>query len=64
MDSVARDEARDFIDQLRIHNGVITPDDIEYLKKNRPHVLESIYSMQQQLGASTKLYVWQPTKDI
>jgi len=57
MDSVARDEARDFIDQLRIHNGVITPDDIEYLKKNRPHVLESIYSMQQQLGASTKLYV-------
>jgi len=63
MDSDARKDARDFIDELRMTNGGITPEDIEYLKENRPRVLQSIYSMQQQLGASTKLYVQQLIKD-
>lgn len=57
MDSSARREARMFIDNLRIDNGGITPDDVEFLKQTRPHLLKSINALRQQLGASTKMYV-------
>lgn len=57
MEKPSRDEARSFINNLRIDNGGITAEDVEFLTRTRPHLLKSINALRQQLGSSTKMYV-------
>ncbi len=57
MEVTSRQEARKLIDKLRIHNGGLTPQTIEFLQSTEPEVLETIYALRRQLGASTKMYV-------
>ncbi len=52
-----RQDAKEFIDEVRTTNGGATKEDIEFLKKNKPKFLKSFFSLQDQLAASTKMYV-------
>lgn len=53
MSTLSREEARQIIEDIRIDNGAISPDD---RKKTPPSVLASIETLQRKLGASTKTY--------
>jgi hypothetical protein len=55
----SRQEAREFIDKLRIDNGGLTKDDVEFLKQTRPHILRSLDTVRRKLGAATKTYATQ-----
>jgi hypothetical protein len=52
-----RREACDKVDEIRIDGGGVTPDDLEYLKRERPRLLRSVQNLQKQLAGSAKLLV-------
>jgi hypothetical protein len=64
MSRLSRQDARDFIDNLRIENGGLTEIDIDFLKRERPHIWTSVDSLRRKLGASAVCkqsfpHVWQ-----
>ena len=56
MAAISREEAQQFIDNLRIDNGALTEEDIDFLKRERPRVLRALDTVRRKLGASTKTY--------
>jgi len=59
-----RRQARILIDQIRVDGGGATPEDIQFLRENRPSFLKSFFSLQKQLGGSAKMYVFCLFKDV
>jgi hypothetical protein len=51
------EEAKRFIDKLRFKNGGLTEEDKDFLRSTRPHILETLEEVREQLGGSTKRYV-------
>lgn len=51
------EDARKFIDKLRVDNGGISREDREFLERERPNVLISLESVRRKLGASTRMFV-------
>ena len=56
MSIISKEEAREFIDNLRIDNGALIEEDINFLKRERPRILRSLDTVRRKLGASTKTY--------
>lgn len=56
MAAISREEAQKFINNLRIENGALTEDDINFLKRERPRILQILDTVRHKLGASTKTY--------
>ena len=52
-----RQNAKREMDGVRVRNGRITPKQKEFLSIHDPELLETIISMQGQLGQSVMLYV-------
>jgi hypothetical protein len=52
-----RREACNLIDEIRVAGGGATPEDIQFMKDNRPSLLKSFFNLQKQLGGSARMYV-------
>ena len=52
-----RQEAQTFIDKLRQDNGGLTPEDREFLERERPGVLHTLNNVRRKLGVATRTYV-------
>ena len=57
MTQASREQARRFIDGVRMGNGGLTKEDTKFLQENKPHIFTAYNNQRRKLGASTKTYV-------
>jgi hypothetical protein len=53
----SKEEAQKFIEQVAEENGLVTPDEREFLEKYKPGILKKLNNLRKQLGSATRTYV-------
>jgi hypothetical protein len=56
MPIASKDEAQTFIEQVTEDNGLVTPEEREYLERGKPGLLKKIDNLRLKLGNATKAY--------
>jgi len=56
MPIASKNEAQRFIEQVAEDNGLVTPEEREYLERGTPGLLKKIDNLRSKLGHATKAY--------